>query len=70
LYGPRGTPFGQKITFPVKVNDGASELQLYKLAINLVECGLATFDDAVDALRKCNCDENAAVEMLMEKNKQ
>jgi len=37
------------------------------MAISLTETGLATFEECVDALRKCNGDEGAAVQMLVEK---
>jgi len=60
FYGPRGTRFGEKICLKVKVNEGSFELKFYKAAITMTEAGLGTFDDCVDALRKCNGDENSA----------
>jgi hypothetical protein len=60
FYGPKGTTFGHYINLKVKVTDNASEENLYRTAINLTEAGLGSFDDCVEALKKCNCDENAA----------
>jgi len=69
FFGPKQYPFGQKVVLKVKVNEGEQELNLYKAAINLTEAGLGTFDECVEALQKCSCDENAACEMLVEKNR-
>jgi len=41
---------------------------LYKAAITLAEAGLGSFEECVDALRKCNHDENAACQILIEMN--
>jgi len=44
---------------------------LYKAAITLAEAGMGSFDECVSALRKCNFDENAALQVLVEqKNEQ
>jgi hypothetical protein len=32
------------------------------------EAGLGSFDDCSETLRKCNGDENAAVQMMIERN--
>jgi len=32
----------------------------------LAEAGMGSFDECVDALRKCNLDENAALQILVE----
>jgi hypothetical protein len=43
---------------------------MYKAAITLAEADMGTFDECIEALRKCNGDENAALLMLVEmKNK-
>ena len=34
----------------------------------MTEAGLGSFDECTAALNKCNGDENAAVQMLIEKN--
>jgi len=68
FYGPRGSLFGQKILLKAKVNEGAFELKLYKAAITMTEAGLGTFDECVETLRKCNGDENAACQMMLDKN--
>jgi len=65
--GPKGNTFGQSIILKVKRNEGTAEYELYKAALGLTECGMGTFDDCVEALRQCNNDENAAVELLLEK---
>jgi hypothetical protein len=41
---------------------------LFRAAITLAEAGMGTFDQCVEALRKCNLDENAALQMLVEMN--
>jgi hypothetical protein len=41
-------------------------LRLYKGALALAEAGIAGFDQCVDALKKCNMDENAACMMLLD----
>jgi len=45
-------------------------LNIYKGAITLAEAEMGTFDDCVDALRICKGDENAALQMLIDKKKQ
>jgi len=52
----------------VKVNEGTYELKFYKTAITMAEAGLGTFDECAEALRKCTGDENAACQMLIDKN--
>jgi len=65
--GPRGGAFGQSVKIPIKVAELQDEFTLFKMAISLTETGLATFEECVDVLRKCNGDEGAAVQMLVEK---
>jgi len=50
----------------LQVQDGESELNLFKAASTLAEAGMGSFDECVDALRKCNLDENAALQILVE----
>jgi hypothetical protein len=33
----------------------------------LAEAGMGSFDECVEALKKCNLDENAALQMLFDK---
>ena len=70
FFGPRGMTFGQQVNLKVKVTDNASEEKLYRAAINLTEAGLGSFDDCVEALKKCSCDENAACQMLLDMGSQ
>jgi len=70
FFGPRHYPFGQGFSVKVKVSEGESELALFKAALTLAEAGMGTFDECVEALRKCNMDENAALQMLVEKLQQ
>lgn len=70
LFGPKHNPFGQQFTVKIQVQDGQSELNLFKAAITLSEAGMGTFDECVDALRKCNNDENAALQILVEKKEE
>lgn len=66
FYGPRSGNFGQRLNLKVKINEGAFELKLYKAAITMTEAGLGSFDESVEALRKCNGDENAACQMMID----
>jgi hypothetical protein len=69
FFGPKGSSFGQRFIVKIKVVEGAnSRLKLYKAALTLAEAGIAGFDECVDALKKCNMDENAACQMLLDKN--
>jgi len=52
----------------LKINEGAFELRIFKTAITLSEAGLGTFDECVNALRTCNGDENAACQMMLDRN--
>jgi hypothetical protein len=70
FFGPKHNSFGQQFTVKVQVQDGQSELNLFKAAITLSEAGMGTFDECVDALRKCNNDENAALQILVEKKEE
>lgn len=65
FYGPRGNSFGEHVNLKVKVTDSASEEKFFKTAINLTEAGLGSFDECLEAVKKCNGDENAACEMLV-----
>jgi len=68
FYGPRGGNFGQRINLKFKINEGAFELKIYKAAITMSEAGLGTFDECVETLRMCNGDENAACQMMLDRN--
>ena len=70
FYGPKMNTFGENFTVQVQVQDGENELTLFKAAITLAEAGMGTFDECVDALRKCNLDENAALMMLVDMRKE
>jgi len=50
----------------VQVKDGEFELNLFRAATTLADAEMGTFDECVEALRKCNLDENAALLMLVE----
>lgn len=67
FFGPKNASFGQPFTVKVQVSEGASELNIYKAAITLAEAEMGTFDECVEALRTCRGDENAALQMLIEK---
>ena len=66
FFGPKHGAFGEAFTVKVQVQDGETELNLFKAAITLAEAGMGTFDQCVEALRKCNLDENAALQMLVD----
>lgn len=70
FYGPKNTPFGQTLNINVKVNEGNDQVSFYKTVITLTEAGLGNFDECTAALTQCNGDENAAVQMLIERKKQ
>jgi len=53
----------------VKVEEGVNELSLFKAALTLAEAGMGQFDECVEALKKCNGDENAALLLLVESKK-
>jgi len=55
------------VKIPIKVVELQDEYSLFKMAISLTETSIATFEECVDALRKCNGDEGAAVMMLIDK---
>ena len=42
---------------------------MFKAALTLAEAGMGQFDECVDALKKCNGDENAALQLLVENKK-
>ena len=55
----------------VQVNKaGSNEMKIFKAALNLQEAGFKDFDKCVEVLRQCNCDENAALQMLIELKKE
>jgi hypothetical protein len=54
----------------VQVSEGENELTLYKAAITMAEAGLGSFDECVEALRKCNMDEGAALQFLIDQSAQ
>jgi hypothetical protein len=61
FYGPKGNTFGQIINMKIKViNSIAAQEKLFKTAITMSECDIASFDDCVEALKKFKGDENAA----------
>jgi len=66
FFGPKQNSFGQQINLKVQVTEGERELSLYNAAITLTEAGMGTFDECIEALRKCNFDENAALQVLVE----
>ena len=70
FYGPKHNSFGQPFTIMVQVNEGESELNLFKAAITLAEAEMGSFDECVDALRACRGDENAALQILIERKQQ
>lgn len=69
--GPHGNTFGERITFKVRTNAPAQqidEMTLYTLALKLHNVlKLGTFDDCVAAARANNCDEAATVIALQQK---
>jgi len=66
FFGPRAGQFGQQFTVKVQVEDGEFELNLFRAATTLADARMGTFDECVEALRKCNLDENAALMMLVD----
>ncbi len=70
FFGPRHNSFGQQFTVKLQVQDGETELNLFKAAITLAEAGMGSFDECVEALRKCHLDENAALQVLVEKKEE
>jgi len=44
FFGPKHTTFGEPFTVKVQVQDGETELALFKAAITLAEAGMGTFD--------------------------
>jgi len=59
--------FGQEFSVKVRVQEGGeSEEVLFRAAITLAEAGMGSFDECVHALRVCNLDENAALQMLVD----
>ena len=67
--GPKGNQFGQTLVLQVKVNKESSQIQFYKTVITLTEAGLGNFDECAAVLTQCNGDENAAVQMLIDRSK-
>lgn len=74
--GPKGNRFGQEIIAEVKVALNSSQATLslstqediFREAINMAEnMNLGTFDECVEALKKCKGDVNAACQMFFEK---
>jgi len=53
----------------IRVEEGYNELSLFKAALTLAEAGMGQFDECVEALKKCNGDENAALQLLVESKK-
>lgn len=71
FFGPRQGAFGQQFTVKVQVKEvGEDEITLFRAAITLAEAGMGSFDECVDALRKCKLDENAALAMLVDLQKE
>lgn len=70
FYGPKGNAFGQEIELPLHILDSykAQEL-LFKKAMALAELGIASFDQAVEALKKFKNDENEAFQYLLDQQK-
>lgn len=66
--GPHGNTFGDRITFKVRMNPIApqiDEMTLFTLALKLHnELKLGSFDDCVAAARANNCDYQATVNAL------
>jgi hypothetical protein len=61
--------FGQTLEFKLKVNNKKVDPdQIYKSALTLCECGIGSFEECVEALRKFNCDEDRACQYLIDKN--
>ena len=40
------------------------------MATNFVDSGLGSLEECVNALRKCNLDENASMQMLLDAKKE
>ena len=64
--GPKGNMFGQEIVIEVKVMlDSAktvSQEEIFRIAIEMSESmNIASFEECVAALKKCNGDQSAAV---------
>lgn len=72
--GPHGNTFGQRITFKVRVNAPANqidEMTLFQLALKLHnDLKLGSFDECVSAARSANCDEAAAVVLLQSRSQE
>jgi len=70
FFGPKRTTFGETFSVKIQVQEGEAELMLFKAAITLAEAGMGSFDQCVEVLRKCNLDEGAALQMLVDQRKE
>ena len=67
--------FGQEICIEVKVPTNSenkpsmSQEELFRAALHMTESmNLGTFDECVEALKKCNGDQNSACQLIFDKN--
>ena len=72
--GPKGNNFGQeliieiKVVFDAPVMTSLNQEDLLKQAFYMFEkMNLGSFDECVEALKKCNGDQNAACQLFLEK---
>lgn len=73
MQGPGGMQFGNVVTLKLKVmipSEFQDEAKIYKLALQLSEQGLGSFDECVEAVKSvkdANYDEQAAIKALQRK---
>lgn len=71
VYNHKHLPVGEPIEVLVKVNGESSlEKKMLTMGKNLAECGMGSVEECICALRKCNMDENASIQMLLDSQKQ
>lgn len=69
--GPKGNQFGQELAIELKVMLDQQQLnqeELFRAALYMAESmNIASFDECVEALKKCKGDQNAACQLFFEK---
>lgn len=67
FHGPKGNTFGQE--FFIEVQIALSQEDLFRAALYMHDkMKLGSFDECVEALKKCNGDQNAACQLFLEKS--
>ena len=64
IQGPRGNPFGHKITLKIKVLEKIDESEFYQRAMNIYEKIGGDFEKIVEILGKADNNQSAAEKML------